>query len=116
MNQPELDRINVGTQLTVGTHSVKILKYLTSGGFAQIYAVEILSMGLFNGSNVACLKRVKVPDKLSLNILRAEVDAMKLLANNKHVVSYIDSHATRSPTNDGTYEVFLLMEYCEGGG
>lgn len=116
MNQPQLGKIPVGTTLPVGAHKVKILKYLTSGGFAQIYAVEIAPSDPYNKTNVACLKRVHVPDKLSLNILRAEVDAMKLLTNNKHVVSYIDSHATRSPTNDNSYEVFLLMEYCENGG
>lgn len=104
-----------GTQLIVGSHQVLILKYLTSGGFAQIYSVEISSSE--TGSlNLACLKRVVVPNKLSLNTLRAEVDAMKLLKNNKHVVSYIDSHASKSINNDGSYEVFLLMEYCEKGG
>lgn len=116
MNQPQLGQIAVGTALPVGSHQVKILKYLTSGGFAQIYAVEIAPIDPYNETNVACLKRVHVPDKLSLNILRAEVDAMKLLSNNKHVVSYIDSHATRSPIDGSSYEVFLLMEYCEGGG
>ncbi|KAL3233399.1 Actin-regulating kinase PRK1 [Nakaseomyces bracarensis] len=116
MNQPQIGQIPIGTNLTVGTHQVKILKYLTSGGFAQIYAVEITPRDPYNDTNVACLKRVHVPDKLSLNILRAEVDAMKLLINDKHVVSYIDSHATRSPSSDNSYEVFLLMEYCESGG
>ncbi|KAG0670549.1 hypothetical protein C6P45_002115 [Maudiozyma exigua] len=49
-------------------------------------------------------------------MLRAEVEAMKLLKNNRHVVSYIDSHAAKSVTVEGNYEVFLLMEYCEKGG
>ncbi|CAL9729995.1 actin-regulating kinase 1 [Monosporozyma unispora] len=117
MNQPNIQTYTPGIVLTVGSHNVKILKYLTSGGFAQIYSVEVLhpSQSLY-GFNLACLKRVIVPDKPSLNVLRAEVDAMKLLRNNKNVVSYIDSHAARYPLQNGAYEVLLLMEYCEKGG
>lgn len=116
MNQPDIPNYNPGTVLTVGTHHVKVLSYLTSGGFAQVYSAEIQPADPFVESNVACLKRVIVPDKPSLNSLRAEVDAMKLLRNNKHVVSYIDSHAAKSSFPNGSYEVFLLMEYCAGGG
>ncbi|CCF59743.1 hypothetical protein KAFR_0H03330 [Kazachstania africana CBS 2517] len=116
MNQPKIDTYHPGTILPVGSHQVRIIKYITSGGFAQIYTVEISPPDSFCDSNIACLKRVIVPDKPSLNTLRAEVDAMKLLRNNKHVVSYIDSHASKSNFNNGSYEVFLLMEYCERGG
>lgn len=116
MNQPSITQYPPGTTVVVGTHTVKIVKYLTSGGFAQIYATEIIPRNVYSGSNFACLKRVIVPDKASLNSLRAEVEAMKLLKNNKHVVSYIDSHAARSHFGNGTYEVFVLMEYCERGG
>lgn len=117
MNYPNLQVYSPGVNLTVGSHNVEILKYLTSGGFAQIYMVKILqSTQYLYGSELACLKRVIVPNKASLNVLRAEVDAMKLLRNNKYIVSYIDSHAARYPLQNGAYEVFLLMEYCEKGG
>ncbi|CCD23390.1 serine/threonine protein kinase PRK1 NDAI_0B03560 [Naumovozyma dairenensis CBS 421] len=116
MNQPNIPLYPNGTLLTVGTHRALIKKYLTSGGFAQIYAVEITPVDTYSKSNVACLKRVIVPTKSGLNTLRAEVDAMKLLKNNRHVVSYIDSNAVKSAFNNGSYEVLLLMEYCEGGG
>lgn len=117
MNQPNIQTYTPGIHLTVGSHNVKILKYLTSGGFAQIYSVEVLQPSQYlYGSKSACLKRVIVPDKSSLNVLRAEVDAMKLLRNNKNIVSYIDSHAAKYPLQHGAYEVFLLMEYCEKGG
>ncbi|CAI6728793.1 AIF_HP2_G0044790.mRNA.1.CDS.1 [Saccharomyces cerevisiae] len=49
------------------------------------------------------LKRVIVPDKPSLNTLRAEVDAMRLLKNNRYVVSYIDSHAAKAMLHNGSY-------------
>lgn len=116
MNQPQLDKYQPGSVLTVGSHHVRIIKYLTSGGFAQIYSCQLSQPDDFIKSDVACVKRVIVPDKGSLNTLRAEVEAMKLLRNNDHVVSYIDSHAAKSTTYSGSYEVFLLMEFCERGG
>lgn len=115
MSQPPLETYPSGTVLTVGSHKARIIKYLTSGGFAHIYSAEI-SPPDPNSSSIACLKRVLVPDKPSLNSLRAEVDAMKLLKAHKFVVSYIDSHAAKSSLNNGSYEVFLLMEYCARGG
>lgn len=116
MNQPQLDKYQPGAVLTVGSHHVRIIKYLTSGGFAQIYSCQLSQPDEFIKSDIACVKRVIVPDKGSLNTLRAEVEAMKLLRNNDHVVSYIDSHAAKSTTYNGSYEVFLLMEFCERGG
>ena len=42
-----------------------------------------------------CLfERVVVPSKWQLSLLRQEVDAMRRLRGNKHIVSYIDSHAS----------------------
>ena len=32
-----------GQILTVGSHYIKIIKYLTNGGFAQIYKVEYIN-------------------------------------------------------------------------
>ncbi|ODV95278.1 hypothetical protein PACTADRAFT_42141, partial [Pachysolen tannophilus NRRL Y-2460] len=102
-----------GTVLTVGSHRAVIKKYISEGGYAHVYTVDITPS--YNGSSVACLKRVAVPDKVTLNILRAEVDAMKRLKGHRYIVSYIDSHAARMSTGVG-YEVFVLMEYCSGNG
>lgn len=110
-----------GTKLTVGSHKVSIIKYISQGGFAHVYTCHIDPP--FQGSDVACLKRVVVPSKWQLSLLRQEVDAMRRLRGNKHIVSYIDSHASRlnSQSTNSTpqqqqYEVFLLMEYCERNG
>src|SRR3569833_2472833 len=46
--------------------------------------------------------------------MRTEVETMKRLKGHKPIVTYIDSHA--SELRGGGYEVFLLMEYCNGGG
>ncbi|EAQ91033.1 hypothetical protein CHGG_02968 [Chaetomium globosum CBS 148.51] len=67
-----------------------------------------------NGTDQAVLKRVAVPDKDSLRGMRTEVETMKRLKGHRAIVTYIDSHA--SELRGGGYEVFLLMEYCNGGG
>ncbi len=101
-----------GTKVQVGQHRVVVEKYLSEGGFAHVYTVKIPRDG--NKSEVAVLKRVAVPDKEALANMRTEVETMKKLKGHKHIVTYIDSHA--SQLKGGGYEVFLLMEYCNGGG
>ena len=101
-----------GTKVQVGKHRVVIEKYLSEGGFAHVYVVRIpRSSGKFD---IAVLKRVAVPDKEALANMRTEVETMKRLKGHKHIVTYIDSHA--SQLKGGGYEVFLLMEFCAGGG
>lgn len=122
MPAPPPNAYSPGTRLTVGSHKISIIKYISAGGFAHVYTCNIDPP--FNGSTTACLKRVVVPNKWQLNLLRQEVDAMKRLRGNTHIVSYIDSHASRlnNPLeNSGNvqqqqYEVFLLMEYCSRNG
>ncbi|EDO18284.1 hypothetical protein Kpol_1039p33 [Vanderwaltozyma polyspora DSM 70294] len=115
MNQDQLPLYVPDTVVTVGSHTAKIVKYLASGGYAQVYSAYVTPVDYSPATNIACLKRVVVPDKKSLNALRAEVDALKVLRNKKYVVSYIDSHASKHSGHTGSYEVFVLMEYCSGG-
>lgn len=103
-----------GTRLKVGSHDVVIKGYISQGGFAHVYVVH--SNPADGDTDIACLKRVLVPDKIHLNLLRAEVDAMKRLKGHPNIVKYIDSHAARVPDGNGAYEVLLLMEYCSGNG
>jgi AP2-associated kinase len=101
-----------GTKVQVGSHRVVIEKYLSEGGFAHVYVVRLPKP--VDGSDLAVLKRVAVPDKEHLANMRTEVETMKKLKGHRHIVRYIDSHA--SQLKGGGYEVFLLMEYCSGGG
>ncbi|MCJ1389539.1 hypothetical protein MMC18_002396 [Xylographa bjoerkii] len=101
-----------GTKVQVGGHRVIIVKYLSEGGFAHVYHVRLPKP--VDGDDGAVLKRVAVPDKESLASMRTEVETMKKLKGHRHIVTYIDSHA--SQLKGGGYEVFLLMEYCGGGG
>ena len=101
-----------GTKVQVGSHRVVVEKYLSEGGFAHVYVVRLPKQ--VEGSDTAVLKRVVVPDKTHLTSMRTEVETMKRLKGHKHIVRYIDSHA--SQLKGGGYEVFLLMEHCAGGG
>ncbi|KAI1393765.1 uncharacterized protein F4822DRAFT_385764 [Hypoxylon trugodes] len=101
-----------GTKIQVGNHRVVIQKYLSEGGFAHVYLVKMPRP--VDGTDQAVLKRVAVPDKETLRGMRTEVETMKRLKGHRTIVTYIDSHA--SERNGGGYEVFLLMEYCNGGG
>ncbi|GAM88268.1 hypothetical protein ANO11243_063010 [Dothideomycetidae sp. 11243] len=101
-----------GTKVQVGSHRVVIEKYLSEGGFAHVYVVRVPVKD--SKYELAVLKRVAVPDKEALASMRTEVDTMKKLKGHKHIVRYIDSHA--SQLKGGGYEVFLLMEFCAGGG
>ncbi|KAI2615438.1 kinase-like domain-containing protein [Hypoxylon sp. NC1633] len=101
-----------GTKIQVGNHRVVIQKYLSEGGFAHVYLVKMPRP--IDGTDQAVLKRVAVPDKETLRGMRTEVETMKRLKGHRTIVTYIDSHA--SELKGGGYEVFLLMEYCNGGG
>ncbi|KAF1816487.1 serine/threonine-protein kinase ppk30 [Eremomyces bilateralis CBS 781.70] len=103
-----------GTKVHVGAHRVIIEKYLSEGGFAHVYVVRVPRDGAPNKHDIAVLKRVAVSDKEALANMRTEVETMKKLKGHTHIVTYIDSHA--SQLKGGGYEVFLLMEYCAGGG
>lgn len=101
-----------GTKVQVGDHRVIIERYLSEGGFAHVYVVQLPRP--IDGNQKAVLKRVAVPDKEHLSNMRTEVETMKRLRGEKHIVKYFDSHA--SQLKGGGYEVFLLMEFCQGGG
>ncbi|KAF2970564.1 hypothetical protein GQX73_g2983 [Xylaria multiplex] len=101
-----------GTKIQVGEHRVVIQRYLSEGGFAHVYLVKLPRP--IDGTDQAVLKRVAVPDKETLRSMRTEVETMKRLKGHRPIVTYIDSHA--SELQGGGYEVFLLMEYCDGGG
>ncbi|KAL2074127.1 hypothetical protein VTL71DRAFT_7905 [Oculimacula yallundae] len=101
-----------GTKIQVGSQKVIIQKYFSEGGFAHVYLVKMPKP--IDGTDIAVLKRVAVPDKEHLANMRTEVETMKKLKGHRPIVTYYDSHA--SQLKGGGYEVFLLMEFCNGGG
>lgn len=117
-----VEKYPTGHTVAVGSHKVKVVRYLTEGGFAQIYVVKFIELlNEFNANahnaelkvgDLACLKRVMVHDENGLNEMRNEVEVMKLLKDKASVVQYYDSNATRNHANSGGFEVLLLMEFC----
>ncbi|POS85713.1 hypothetical protein EPUL_002622, partial [Erysiphe pulchra] len=85
-----------------------------AGTFAPGTKIQVGSQKPIDGTDIAILKRVAVPDKEHLASMRTEVETMKKLKGHRHIVKYYDSHA--SQLKGGGYEVFLLMEFCNGGG
>ncbi|KAK9900495.1 hypothetical protein P389DRAFT_165845 [Cystobasidium minutum MCA 4210] len=107
-----------GVCVKIGEHEVTIERFLSEGGFAHVYVVRSSRpIPSPSGSSevLHVLKRVAVPDKPTLKEVRWEVDVMKLLRGHKHIVNLIEASAAPIPGTAG-YEVFILMEYCSGGG
>lgn len=60
------------------------------------------------------LKRIGVPNEAMLAEVKKEVDIMRILKGHPNVVHLIDAAWHKMAT--GMYEVFILMEFCPGGG
>ena len=97
-----------GTQVQVGAYRVTITRYLSRGGFAMVYLVAQ------EGYPVPLvLKCMSVWNRDALRSVRAEVDHHRKLRGFPTIVNFVEASASPLP-NDG-WEIFILMEYCEGG-
>ncbi|PWN36353.1 kinase-like protein, partial [Meira miltonrushii] len=118
-----------GTQIMVGPIVVTVQKYLSQGGFAHVYLVTTdkpvpmpvsatsapgATQSTTKGETLHVLKRMAVPDKESLASVRSEVEIHKQLRSHPNIVHFIEASATA--LRGGGYEIFILMEYCAGGG
>ncbi|TKY88495.1 hypothetical protein EX895_002483 [Sporisorium graminicola] len=132
--QPYKGTLAPGTRVKVGNITVTVKRYLSEGGFAHVYLVTTaqpipmpssvtgaVSASMTNnsataerGETVHVLKRMAVPDKAALADVRREVEVHKLLRNQANIVQFIEASATS--LQGGGYEIFILMEYCSGGG
>ncbi|CAR30966.1 ZYRO0E06864p [Zygosaccharomyces rouxii] len=121
VTKPVVDGYAPGTVVAVGNQQVEIISFIAEGGFAQIYSVKYIKfLGEFNNGSkaplqpgdIACLKRVLVPDENGLSEMRNEVEVMKQLRGAKAIIQYYDSNASRRTSGQVGYEVLLLMELC----
>ncbi|KAI8930323.1 kinase-like domain-containing protein [Entophlyctis helioformis] len=55
----------------------------------------------------------RLPDEAAMEELRVEVDYHRKLSGHKNIVRFIDS--STAMLRDGSFEVLILMDYCEGG-
>ncbi|KAF8333081.1 kinase-like domain-containing protein [Cantharellus anzutake] len=108
--QPGL--LQPGQVIHVNSYVVTIERYLSQGGFAHVYVVQ--SQAPINGTRQHVLKRIAVSNESMLRDVKKEVDVMKGLRGHPNIVNLID--ATSIPSPNGTFEVFILMEFCPGGG
>ncbi|KAG7452220.1 uncharacterized protein BT62DRAFT_960247 [Guyanagaster necrorhizus] len=101
-----------GQNIAVNKFNVQVERYLSQGGFAHVYLVRTATP-VYNTTHHV-LKRIAVPNEGMLTEVKQEVDVMRLLKGHPNIVHLIDAAWHRLP--NGTYEVFILMEFCPGGG
>jgi len=109
-----------GTQLLTGSNP-------TTGGFAHVYLVR--TSAPVYGTTHHVLKRIAVANDSMLTDVKKEVDIMvsthffmittahliglqRILKGHPNIVHLIDAAWHR--LSNGTYEVFILMEFCPG--
>lgn len=101
-----------GQTIVVNKHTIHVERYLSQGGFAHVYLVRTATP-VYNTTHHV-LKRIAVSDQSMLAEVKKEVDIMRLLKGHPNIVHFIDAAWHKMP--NGMFEVFILMEYCPGGG
>ncbi|GAA5855438.1 hypothetical protein JCM8547_007829 [Rhodosporidiobolus lusitaniae] len=111
-----------GTIVNVGQYTVTVNRYLSEGGFAHVYLANSsvpLPVGSPTATTKHVLKRMVVPDKRGVEEVGKEVDVMRQLKNHPKIVNMIEASVADLPGGvDGSkgYEIYILMEWCPGGG
>ncbi|KAJ6601145.1 hypothetical protein DFH09DRAFT_1355371 [Mycena vulgaris] len=101
-----------GQSISVNKYAVQVERYLSQGGFAHVYLVRTATP-VYNTTHHV-LKRIAVANDSMLTEVKKEVDIMRLLKGHPNIVHLIDAAWHKMP--NGLYEVFILMEFCPGGG
>nr|XP_018263731.1 NAK protein kinase [Kwoniella dejecticola CBS 10117]OBR85889.1 NAK protein kinase [Kwoniella dejecticola CBS 10117] len=115
-----------GQIVKVGDQTVRIERYLSEGGYAHVYLTTSdkpiypptrgEKKGRWGEKGYAehCLKRIAFEDDAVWIDVKKEIEVMKSLPPNPHLIQYLGSAHSRLPS--GGHEVFVLMEFCSGGG
>lgn len=85
----------------------------TPGGFAHVYLAT--SEQAIGGTRKHVLKRMLAPDTRTVAQIGKEVEVMKLLKDHPRIVNFIEASCTEL-SNERGYEIYILMEWCAGGG
>ncbi|KAF8445695.1 hypothetical protein L210DRAFT_3442116 [Boletus edulis BED1] len=101
-----------GQTISVNKYTVQVDRYLSQGGFSHVYLVRTATP-VYNTTHHV-LKRIAVPTEALLTEVKKEVDIMRILKGHPNIVYLIDAAWHRM--SNGQYEVFILMEFCPGGG
>lgn len=126
---PKKGTLNPGERVKIGPHTVIIEKYLSEGGYAHVYLTysDTPIPGRQSSYRQQCLKRLAVRDDQGSAVLKEvehEIEIMKAVQGNPWVVEYLASSVRRmeatSSSSQGRqaagWEIFILMEFCAGGG
>ncbi|KAH7914728.1 hypothetical protein BJ138DRAFT_1143146 [Hygrophoropsis aurantiaca] len=101
-----------GQTISVNKYTVQVERYLSQGGFSHVYLVRTPTP-VYNTTHHV-LKRIAVANEAMLTEVRKEVDIMRILKGHPNIVYLID--AAWHKMANGMFEVFILMEFCPGGG
>ncbi|GMK58710.1 hypothetical protein CspeluHIS016_0601520 [Cutaneotrichosporon spelunceum] len=124
--RPHKGTLPPGQMVRVGQHAVRVERYLSEGGYAHVYLTSSEkpvyppkrsgTKGRWGekGYTTHCLKRIAFEDESVWRDVSREIEVMRALPPSPHLIQYLDSSHHRLP--NGTYEVFILMEFCSGGG
>ncbi|GAA5884718.1 hypothetical protein JCM6882_005366 [Rhodosporidiobolus microsporus] len=119
---PQPGTLPPGTVVNVGDYRVVVERFLSEGGFAHVYLATSsvpLPVGSPTATTKHVLKRMVVPDKRGVEEVGREVDVMRQLKNHPKIVNMIEASVADLPGGmDGSkgYEIYILMEWCPGGG
>ncbi|KAK4702101.1 hypothetical protein P7C70_g4121, partial [Phenoliferia sp. Uapishka_3] len=111
-----------GTIVKVGAYKVRVDRFLSEGGFAHVYLATSdspIPAGSPTATTKHVLKRMAVPDKAGVEEVGKEVEVMRLLKNHPKIVNFIEASVSEMSGAGGTmkgYEIYILMEWCPGGG
>lgn len=101
-----------GQSISVNKFTVQVERYLSQGGFSHVYLVRTATP-VYNTTRHV-LKRIAVASEEMLTEVNKEVEIMRCLKGHPNIVHLIDAASHKMPS--GGYEVFILMEFCPGGG
>ncbi|KAI5477575.1 AP2-associated kinase [Pseudohyphozyma bogoriensis] len=110
-----------GSVIQVGQYTVTVDRFLSEGGFAHVYLATSdtpIPAGSPTATTKHVLKRMAVPNKAGVQEIGKEVEVMKKLKGHQKIVNFIEASVSELPASSGMkgYEIFILMEWCAGGG
>ncbi|KAM0752909.1 hypothetical protein T439DRAFT_346657 [Meredithblackwellia eburnea MCA 4105] len=108
-----------GTIVRVGAVTVQVDRFLSEGGFAHVYLATSetpIPAGSPNATTKHVLKRMAVPDKKGVQEVGKEVEVMRKLKSHPRIVNFIEASVSELTGPTKGYEIYILMEWCAGGG
>ena len=94
--------------LTIQNREIQLQSQIAEGGFGFVYLAKEVRTG-----QTFALKRMNVQTKEALDVIKKEIDILKMFPGNSHIINYYGHCSKKLP--NGATEVNVLLEFCEGG-